>query len=136
MVLFAIVIVVNMISNNLFFRLDFTADKRYTLSDATEDIVRNLEDVITISAYFTDKSQLPPQLQSTYQDFRDLLIEYESLSDGNIVFEFINPNESEETEADAQQNGVGPILVNIRESDQVKQMRAYLGVKLEMGSGG
>ncbi len=127
----AIVIVVNMISETLYLRLDFTADKRYTLSDATYDILEELDDVITISAYFTE--DLPPQLQSTRQDFQDLLVEYETRSDGNIVFEFINPNESEETEANAQQQGIGPLIVNVRESDQVQQLRAYMGATLQLG---
>jgi len=134
LILIGIIVIANLISNTLFFRFDFTADQRYTLSQATEDILEDLDDVVTVTAYFTDKNELPPQLQSTYQDFNDLLVEYESLSGGNVVFEFINPNESQETEAMAQQGGVGPILVNVRESDQIKQMRAYLGATLQMGN--
>ena len=56
----AILLVVNLLSENLYFRLDFTEDDRYTLSDATKDIVSDLDEVITIKAYFTE--ELPPQL--------------------------------------------------------------------------
>lgn len=127
----AIIIVINLISSNIYFRLDFTEDKRYTLSDATTSTMASLEDVITVSAYFT--KDLPPQLLSTRQDFEDLLIEYEHLSGGNIVYEFINPNESEVKEGEAQQKGIRPIIINVTESDQIKQLRAYMGAVLQMG---
>jgi gliding-associated putative ABC transporter substrate-binding component GldG len=126
-----ILVVVNMISEKLFLRLDFTADKRYTLSKASKDILNDLDDVVTVTAYFT--KDLPPQLQKVRQDFEDLLIEYENRSGGNVVYEFINPNENEEEEQKAQEKGISPLMVNVTEKDQVKQMRAYLGAVLQMG---
>lgn len=131
LIFIGIIIIVNMISENLFLRLDFTADKRYTLSDATKNILEDLDDVVTVTAYFT--KDLPPQLQKSRQDFEDLLIEYENRSNGNVVYEFINPNESEAEEQQAQQKGISPVMVNVTEKDQVKQMRAYLGAVLQMG---
>ncbi len=126
-----IVIVINLISEKLYLRLDFTADQRYTLSDATKDILEDLDDVVTVTAYFT--KDLPPQLQKLRKDFEDLLIEYENRSGGNVIYEFINPNENEIEEQKAQQKGISPVMVNITEKDQIKQMRAYLGAVLEMG---
>jgi gliding-associated putative ABC transporter substrate-binding component GldG len=131
LIFIGILIVVNMISEKLFLRLDFTADKRYTLSTATKDILNDLDDVVTITAYFT--KDLPPQLQKVRQDFEDLLIEYENRSGGNVVYEFINPNENEAEEQKAQEKGISPLMVNVTEKDQVKQMRAYLGAVLQMG---
>ena len=66
-----ILIVINLISEKLFFRLDFTADQRYTLSDATKDILNDLDDVITVTAYFTE--DLPPQLEKSRKDFAGLM---------------------------------------------------------------
>jgi len=131
LIFIGIVVVINMISEKLFLRLDFTADKRYTLSTATKDILNDLDDVITVTAYFT--KDLPPQLQKVRKDFEDLLVEYENRSGGDVVYEFINPNESEEEEQKAQQKGINPLMVNVTEKDQVKQMRAYLGAVLQMG---
>jgi len=131
LVFLAIILVVNLISEQMFFRLDFTSDKQYTLSKATKDILNELNDVITITAYYSE--DLPPQLIKSRKDFVDLLVEYENRSNGSIVYEFINPNKSEEDEMKAQQAGISPIMVNVRERDQVKQMRAYMGVILQMG---
>lgn len=127
-IFFGILIVINLISSKLFFRLDFTADKRYTLSSATKNTLKNLNDVITVTAYFSE--DLPPQLLGTRKDLRDILEEYEKRANGNLVYEFINPNEDDESETKAQQAGINPLLVNITERDQVKQLRAYMGGSL------
>lgn len=131
MVFALILVVANMISSKLYFRLDFTEDQRYTLSRATEDILTGLEDVVTVKAYFSE--DLPTQLISNRQDFEDLLLEYENRSGGNIVYEFVSPNESEELESEAQQSGIQPIIINVTEKDQVQQLKAYMGAVLMMG---
>ncbi|MEM8939551.1 MAG: Gldg family protein [Bacteroidota bacterium] len=130
-IIVAIVIIANLLSNQLYFRLDFTEDQRYTLSDASKDILGDLDDVITVSAYFSE--DLPPQLLSNRKDFEDMLIEYEQRSSGNVVYEFINPNEDQTKEQEVQQKGIGPIMINVRENDRVQQMRAYMGAILQMG---
>ncbi|MDN5203770.1 GldG family protein [Fulvivirgaceae bacterium BMA10] len=130
-VVLAIILVINLIAHKAFFRLDFTADDRYTLSKATKDVLGDLEDVVTITAYFSE--DLPAQLQSTRKDFEDLLVEYENRSDANVVYEFKNPNESEASERAAQEQGIAPISIQVRERDQAKQLRAYMGATLQMG---
>lgn len=129
-IVLAIILVANLISNGLYFRLDFTEDDRYTFSDATKDVLDELNGVITIKAYFSE--DLPAQLLKSRQDFKDQLVEYENQSGGNVVFEFINPNESEEMEQEAQQQGISPVMINVQERDQVQQLRAYMGAVLKM----
>ena len=126
-----IVLLLNIIASKFFFRLDYTADQRYTLSKATKDILSQLNEPVTISAYFSQ--DLPPNIEQVRQDFRDMLVEYSSYSGGLIVYEFINPSETEESEMLAQQNGIQPIMINVRERDQMKQQRAYLGAIVQMG---
>ncbi len=131
LLVFGIILLVNLVGNKIFFRLDFTEDQRYSLSDATKDILKNLNEPVTVTAYFSE--DLPPDVAKVREDFREMLIEYDSYSGGMVVYEFINPNEDQETEAKAQQNGIRPIMINVRERDQVKQQRAYLGAIIELG---
>ncbi|UXP31394.1 GldG family protein [Reichenbachiella agarivorans] len=130
-VLALILFVVNMISSKLYFRLDFTEDQRYTLSRATKDILHDLDDVVTVKAYFSE--DLPAQLLNNRQDFEDLLLEYENRSGGNVVYEFVSPNDDEEIEGEAQQYGIQPLVINVTEKDQVQQLKAYMGAVLMMG---
>lgn len=128
---FAILLLVNLLSTKLFFRLDFTEDQRYSLSDATLNILENLNEPVTITAFFSEN--LPPDVAKVRQDFRDLLVEYSNKSGNMVVYEFVNPNENQEVEMKAQQNGIQPLMINVRERDQLKQQRAYLGAIIQLG---
>ena len=131
LLVFGIIVLINILAARFFVRLDFTEDKRYSLSDATENILKNLKDPVTVTAYFSEN--LPPNIAQVKQDFRDLLVEYANKSNNLIVYEFVNPNESQESEIKAQQAGIRPIMINVRERDQLKQQRAYLGAIVQMG---
>ena len=127
----AILVLVNILSTRYFFRIDLTEDQRYSLSDATDEILQKLDEPVTVTAYFSE--DLPPDVEKVRQDFKDILIEYANRSDGNVVYEFINPNEDQETEMKAQQNGISPIMINVRDKDQLKQQKAYLGALVQLG---
>jgi len=127
----AVLVLVNLLGDRYFARLDFTADKRYTLSKATKDILRNLEEPVTVTAYFT--VDLPTQFTKTRSDFKDMLIEYANVSKGNVVYEFVDPNKDQEVEMQAMQQGIQPVLINVREKDQSKQQKAFMGAVIQMG---
>ncbi len=126
-----IILMINLLSRDYFVRMDATEDSIYTLSRATKNILNDLEEPVTVSAYFTEG--LPPQYGKTLTDFEDLLKEYNTRSGGNVNFEFFNPNESEELEQLAVQNGIQPLLINAREKDEVVQKKAYMGATITQG---
>lgn len=126
----AILLVLNLLSNEFHLRFDLTDEKQYTLSEATKDILKNLEEPVTVKAYFSE--DLPPNVIKARQDFQEMLVEYASLSDGLLLYEFINPNENEANEQDAMSHGIQPVLINVREKDQVKQQKAYLGATVAL----
>lgn len=124
-------ILLNVLSNRFFLRLDFTADQRYTLSEASKNILKEIEEPVNIKAYFTE--DLPPQLLTIKNDFRNILTEYKNRSKGKVTFEFINPNENQDTETEAIQKGIAPNIVDIREKDQATQKKVFLGAIIEVG---
>ena len=117
LVIIGIVVVVNILADQFYFRLDFTADKRYTLSQATRDILESLDEPVTVTAYFTE--DVPQQLMKVRKDFRELLVEYANASGGNVVYEFVDPSKSQEIEQKAMLEGIMPSIVNVRERDQM-----------------
>ncbi len=119
----------NFLSARYFVRLDFTSDKIYTLSKATKDLLNNLPENVRITAYFT--KELPPDIQNMRKDFRDLLVEYYQRSKGKLVFEFVDPSASTLDEEAATRAGIQPLVANIREKDQMKQQKVYLGLVVE-----
>ena len=131
LILIGIIVLVNVLSDNFFFRLDFTADKRYTLSRATKEILKNLEEPVTVSAYFS--KDVPAQMTKTKRDFKEMLVEYTNLSKGMVVYEFIDPSASEEMEQQAMAAGIQPVIATVREKDQAKQQKVYLGAVVSIG---
>ncbi|PXX31245.1 Gldg family protein [Arenibacter sp. ARW7G5Y1] len=125
-----ILVFANLVSEQYFFRLDLTEDNQYTLSEATEKIMESLEDPITVKAYFSEN--LPPHIAKTKNDFEEYLIEYARHSDDNLVYTFINPNESEDLEREAMEAGINPVMINVREKDQMKQQKAFLGAVFQL----
>jgi gliding-associated putative ABC transporter substrate-binding component GldG len=123
-----IIVALNFVSNEFHLRLDLTEDHEYTLSKATKDILDELEDPITVKAYFSQN--LPPDIAKVRQDFQEMLVEYSNRSDGKVVFEFVNPSEKKETEEEAMRNGIQPVMITVREKDQAKQQKAFLGAQL------
>jgi len=126
-----VIVLINFLSDRFFLRLDFTADKRYTLSEATKDILGSLKQTVTVTAYISE--ELPTDFSKLRRDFKELLIEYSNRSKGNVMFEFINPNKDEATEQKTMQEGISPVMINVREKDQVKQQKAYMGAVLHYG---
>ncbi len=126
-----IFILINILAAKYFFRLDFTEDKRYTLSQSTLDIIQNLNEPVTVTAYFSENLQ--PELDRMRQDFRDLLVEYNTRSNGMVVFKFVNPNEDPQAEQKAVQAGVQTLMIEAREKDQATTKKAFMGATVEVG---
>lgn len=129
LLVFGILVFANLVSEQYFFRVDLTEDKQYTLSEATTHIMESLESPITVKAYFSEN--LPPNIVKTRSDFEEYLIEYARKSNDNLVYTFINPNENEAAEREAVEAGINPVMINVREKDQMKQQKAFLGAVLE-----
>lgn len=126
-----ILILANLLSKDFFLRFDLTENKQFTLSRATHDILKNLEEPVMVTAYFS--SNLPEQYQKGKRDLKEMLVEYSTLSRGMLDFNFVSPNEEVAKEQEAMQKGIQPLLINVREKDQVKQQKAFMGAILEMG---
>jgi gliding-associated putative ABC transporter substrate-binding component GldG len=122
-----ILVLINFVSVRIFSRLDLTKAGVYTLSDASKNLVRNLDDRITVKAYFTE--DLPSPYNNNRRQVLDMLNEYKAYAKGNLHFEFINP-EGEKNEREAQQAGIPPVEVQVVKEDKFEVKRAFLGLVL------
>jgi len=69
---------------NLFsFRADLTAEKRFTVSNATKKVLADIDSTITIQVFLT--GDLPADYRKLNQAVQDLLSEFKSISGGNIL---------------------------------------------------
>lgn len=122
---FVSLVLLNFISVRIFWRLDLTRTGVYTLSDASKTLVRNLDDKVTIKAYFTE--DLPAPYNANRRQTLDILNEYKAYAKGNIQFEFINP-EGEKAEQEARESGIPAVEVQVIKDDKFEVKRAFLGL--------
>lgn len=85
-----IVASLNIIGSFVFTRLDLTAEKRYTLSDATKKLLKNLDDIVYFKVYLD--GDLPAGFKRLRNETREMLNQFMAYSD-NIQYEFIDPSE-------------------------------------------
>ncbi len=126
-----VLILINVLANRFYLRLDFTEDQRYTLSETTKDVLQEITEPITVTAYFSEGLQ--PQFDQLRNDFKDLLTEYALRSRHQLVFEFINPNEDAQEEQKAVQAGIQTVMIEVREKDQASTKKAYMGALVQIG---
>lgn len=120
LILIAILLVLNIISNSFFYRFDLTKDKRYTLSATSLNIIKQVENPLSVKIYL--QGDLPAEFKRLQSETRDLFEEFQAYNK-NIVFEFVDPLENEDESMNniknLYQKGLTPI--NITVDDKGKQ---------------
>ena len=84
-----VIVVVNILSGQFFGRLDFTAEKRYTLSDVSKNILRNLKEPVVITVYL--EGDFPSGFKRLRNASKDLLTDFKAYAGSNIEYQFIDP---------------------------------------------
>lgn len=121
----AILLLVNIIGTQFYHRFDLTKDKRFTLSDVTLNIIKQVQNPLSVKIYL--QGDLPAEFKRLQSETQDLLEEFQARNK-NIIFEFINPLENEEESMDniksLYMKGLTP--VNITVDDKGKQSQAMV----------
>lgn len=118
-----VLIAINYVSSFVFKRFDLTEDKRYTLSDATLKIVKNVESPLIVDVFLSG-DDFPSEFRRLQSETKQLLEEF-SAKNSNIVFNFINPLEDEATRdrniQQLTQRGLTPMQLSVQESGKASQ---------------
>lgn len=123
-------LLLNIVSYNSFFRLDLTEPKSYSLSKPSKQVVKNLQEPLTIRVFF-DKN-LPTPYNSVAQYVEDLLAEYDGVANKN--FSVINMDLSkEENLAMASDYGLSQIQIQEIKNNEVGFKQVYMGLVLSYG---
>lgn len=88
----ACVLLVLFIGSFIRVRADLTSEKRYTLTEASKDLVDSLKDVVFVKVYLS--GELPADLQYLSASLRDLLDEMRVRNPEMLQYEFIDPSAS------------------------------------------
>ena len=109
----------------LFFRIDLTEDKRYSIAKSSKDVLNKVEDDIHIDIYLTDVDANITKLKHSVSDIID---EFSAYSASNVFYRYIDPSIASDDKAREQNylrleaKGMTPITVSTRDgSGKVSQ---------------
>jgi len=122
----AAVALANYVSGKFFYRLDLTENRQYTVSDATKRILKGLDDIVSVKAFFS--KELPPETHSRVSAVRDLLSEYKNIAGGKLRVTWEDPAENDEVRGMAMSLGVPEIRLQTFKRDKAETMLGFMGI--------
>ena len=120
-----IIIVVNIIASFIYTRFDLTSEKRYTLSDTSKEILKNIDDYVYFRVYL--EGDFPAGFKKLRKETKEMLDEFRAYSKF-IDYEFINPSESNdaaernETYKLLYQSGLNPTEIAMQTKAGAQQL--------------
>ncbi|WP_045857763.1 Gldg family protein [Teredinibacter purpureus] len=135
---FTFLLVANAFSANLWLgqanglRLDVTRGDQYSISEATESYLNQLQEPLLVRGYFSGKTH--PLLAPLVPQMRDLIKEYEVSGKGKVRVEFVDPLNAPELEEEANQKyGIQPVPFQIADRYQSSIVSSYFNVLIQYG---
>lgn len=113
-------------------RVDVTEGRLYSLSEASEGVLEQIEEPLLIRGYFSERSH--PLLAPLVPQLRDLLREYAQSADGRVRVEFVDPAEDAAAEQEANSSyGIQATPFQVADRYQSALVNAYFNVLIKYG---
>ena len=126
-IIFGILALINFLSTRRFIRADLTEDKRYTISKATKNVLGALDDIVTITAYF---STAPAEVARIRRDIKDVLDEYNAFSQ-KLQIDFVNPTDFDDAQKqELRFKGIPEVQINVVKKDKAEIANVYMGISI------
>lgn len=128
----------NLLAQQYFFRIDLTEENRYSVSEATKQLLRNLEQEVEVTVYL-EGAGLPPEFRRLQRSVRETLDEFSVYADGNLSYRFVNPLTATSAErrqefiAELAQAGIQPNRVFAEEDGRRIQKLVLPGAIVSAG---
>ncbi|WP_225871338.1 gliding motility-associated ABC transporter substrate-binding protein GldG [Pedobacter cryotolerans] len=114
----AVLVLINVIAQYFYTRIDFTKEKRYTLNSKTKEILAKTEKDITITVFLD--GEIPSAFKRLRNATKDLLNDYKAYSNAKVKIIFQDPldgvaaNEQDTLIKSLGEIGIKPIAINIK----------------------
>jgi ABC-2 type transport system permease protein len=123
-----LIILVNMLAGQYFFRIDLTEEKRYSIAEPTKEMLRELEDVVYVEVYL--EGDLPSGVKRLQRSIRETLEEFRVYAGRNLQYKFVDPSQAGSTQARNQfyrslaQKGIQP--TNLYDTEDGKRIEKLI----------
>ena len=128
----ALLVVLNGLGNFIFFRIDLTKEKRYTLSESSKNLAEKLDDKLTAKIYL--EGNFPAGFKRLQNATREMIDEFNVYAGTEISYEFIDPlaGLDKKTQNDVieqlQSKGLQPINLQVNADDELSSKIIFPGV--------
>ena len=113
-------------------RVDLTADRQFSLSNTTRDVLANIQEPLLLRGYLSDQTH--PLLSPLVPNIEDMMREYEIAGKGKIVAEVIDPKDDEEIGDEASRAyGIRPTSFAVAERHQAGVVNSYFDILVRYG---
>ena len=113
-------------------RVDLTAQREYSLTAPTMDVISNLEEPLLLRGYISDRTH--PLLEPLVPTIRDLMREYEIASRGRIEAEVLDPRSDEDIEGEANRSyGIESTPFAVTERRDSSVVNSYFDILVRYG---
>ena len=123
----AVFLLAFLLSYRLFFRLDLTRNKAYTISEVSRNLYRDISDEVKITYFVSDKLR---QAHPMPGEIADLLREYAAHSRGRIRFVQKDPAKAELVR-EVEGLGIMPQQIQLAEKNEITVTTVYTGILIE-----
>lgn len=139
LIVFVILILLNILASLIDFRFDFTADKRYTLTESTVNFLEDdekLTDRILFKVYLD--GDLPAEINKLRSAVLNKLKEFKHYAGDRIQYEFIDPDEGNIEDQQAlkdllwdKNRGIRPVQIIYKSNGNTSLREIFPGITVE-----
>ncbi|MBP7511482.1 MAG: gliding motility-associated ABC transporter substrate-binding protein GldG [Bacteroidia bacterium] len=125
LMIIGLVVLLNLILNPYFFRIDLTKEKRFSLGEASKNLAQKVTQPLYVKVYL--EGEFPAGFKRLSRSTKEMLDEFSSYSNGNIQYEFIDPfyqadaKKTEDIILELGNKGLQPTNVQIKKEDEFAQ---------------
>lgn len=118
---FILIVCIIFVFSNWFIRIDLTSEKRYSLSNVSKEILKNLDDIVYIRVYLEGDLNIP--FQRMKRSIREILDEFKAYAGNKLEYKFINPFSEKDLEQqkkilkELQEKGLKPVNIFLKEKN-------------------
>lgn len=114
-------------------RVDVTEGRQYSISEATQKYLSQLQEPLLIRGYFSSKTH--PLLAPLVPKLKDLIEEYGVAAGSKVRIEFVDPASNPEMEEEAAQDyGIKPVPFQVADRYQSAIVSSYFSILIKYGS--
>lgn len=125
-----LIILLNIAGYRAYHRFDITAPKSYSLSKESKQLVKNLQEPLSIRVFFDDN--LPTQYNQIYQYIKDILVEYKGAANKNFSVSYMDMKKQENVRL-AQDLGLQQVQIQEVKSNEVGFKQGYMAIVVSYG---